>query len=52
VTGRHLLFPQTRTINAIALHVFVAAIVKLQKSVINEPSFFYYQSKVATDSTS
>jgi len=29
-----------RNVNAIALHVFVAATVKLQKFVISEPNFF------------
>jgi len=29
-----------RHVNAIALHVFVAATVKLQKFVISEPNFF------------
>jgi len=31
---------------------YVAATVKLQEFVINEPGFFYHRSRIATDSTS
>ena len=49
-TMRNSNYPH-RHVNAIALHVFVAATVKLQKFVISEPNFLPSE-QVAIDSTS